>query len=99
MSTGLSGLLSDSTSDTSVTSGDDDGLHSSIKLKAQSRIPLYDTLYMSRLATGLTLPERSMFQPVPTIFVFMFCCFVGEVGVQGSFVMMRMGWRRCYGIE
>lgn len=33
MSTGLSGLLGDSTSDTSVTSGDDDGLYSYIKFK------------------------------------------------------------------
>jgi hypothetical protein len=44
VSTGLSGLLGDSTSDTSVTSGDDDGLHSFIKFGGQSRIH-YTTRY------------------------------------------------------
>lgn len=77
VSTGLSGLLGDSTSDTSVTSGDDDGLRIIVMFGGQSSIHLNDTLSMSRLATGLTLPERSMFQPVPTIFVYMFCRFCG----------------------
>lgn len=40
-----------------------------------------------------------MFQPVPTIFVYMFCCFVGVVGIQGSFAMMQMSRLHYHEIE
>jgi hypothetical protein len=97
MSTGLSGLLSDSPSDTSVTSGHDDGLHSIHRVQKSVQSAFVQPTVHVMPSDGTDLAREI---DVPTGSDHFCVCFavvfVGKVGVKGSSVMMQTYWLLLY---